>query len=39
MVQDIGDFLKVKSKLLENSNVLFEGTGIESLKKIDELLR
>lgn len=34
-----GDFLKVKSKLIENNNVLFEGTGIESLKKIDELLR
>jgi len=34
-----GDFLKVKSKLIENSVVLFEGAGIESLKKIDELLR
>jgi hypothetical protein len=31
--------LKVKAKLLENKVVLFEGIGIESLKKIDELLR
>jgi len=31
--------LKIIAKLFENKKKVFEGNGIESLKKIDELLR
>jgi len=31
--------MKIKAKLLENKKVIFQGTGIESLKKMDEMLK
>jgi len=31
--------MKVKAKLLENKKIIFQGDGIESLKKIDEMLK
>ena len=31
--------MKVKAKLLENKKIVFEGEGIQALKKIEELLK
>jgi hypothetical protein len=31
--------MKVKTKLLENGKIIFQGEGIESLKKLDEILK
>jgi len=31
--------MKIKAKLFENKKKLFEGEGIEALKKIDEMLK
>lgn len=31
--------MKVKAKLFENKKIVYEGEGIEALKKIDDLLK
>jgi hypothetical protein len=31
--------MEVKAKLMKEKKVVFEGKGIEALKKIDELLK
>jgi hypothetical protein len=31
--------MKIKAKLEENKKIVFEGEGIECLKKIDEMLK
>jgi len=31
--------MEIKSRLIENKKVVFKGKGIESLKKIDEMLK
>jgi|GEM_PF-1551828 len=31
--------MKIKTKLFENKKIVYEGEGIESLKKVDDLLK
>jgi len=38
-LQKNGGILKVKAKLLKDKKIVFQGKGIEALKKIDDLLR
>jgi hypothetical protein len=33
------DKMEIKVKLFENKKVVFQGSGIESIKKIDEMLK
>jgi len=34
-----GDLMKIKTKLFENKKIVFQGEGIDSLKKVDEILK